>query len=136
MQAPTLYLLFVTMTAVLTPLVIVHGVIRNRPLWPVLFMLAPVAIASAMFWIFTINHGRTVVQMALAEPMRSMWSLWVDVWPVALLSSLASAGLALVALAVELYRKRRWSQTASVMGAGLLLSAFAFAAAFFNFPTA
>ncbi len=98
--------------------------------------LAPTAIALTMYYIFTMNEGATVAQFAVAEPRRSMWSLWVGVFPLVIVGAMIWAAGNLIGLLVVLFRQRRWTARATVCTLGLAISVLAFFAAASNFPTA
>lgn len=74
-----------------------HAYAHERRLshWIILASQAvPSVVAVSMIHIFLIGGGETVAQFAVgSRESMDMWSLWVDLWPVLYIGTLAATGV-------------------------------------------
>jgi hypothetical protein len=96
----------------------------------------PVTVAATMTYLFLIVGGATTVQLNAGNPTRmTVWSTWVDLWPVFLFMTAASGTGSLIWLFVCVFKKTmRPLIPASV--ASILFSVLAFFTVATYFPSA
>jgi hypothetical protein len=97
---------------------------------------APVVVAATMTYLFLIVGGATTVQFNAGSPSRmNVWSTWVDLWPVFLFITAASALGALIwSIVCACKKTMRLSLPVSI--SSLLLSVLAFFTVASYFPSA
>ena len=97
---------------------------------------APIVVSVTMTYLFMIVGGATTVQLNVGSPSRmNVWSTWVDLWPLFLFITAASALASLVWLIVCACKKTS-RQNISFSIASLLLSVLAFVTVMSYFPSA
>ena len=97
---------------------------------------APSLVALAMGAIFLVGGGATVAQLSGGGEGRSLWSIWVDLWPQLLIITLVAGIANFVALTSCLFRGNIGRYRVFVFASGCVMCAFACVTVFFNFPSA
>jgi ABC-type dipeptide/oligopeptide/nickel transport system permease component len=96
----------------------------------------PSLVAMTMAYIFLIGHGATVRQfVAGSERGMDLWSLWVGLWPLLLLTTFG-AGVAQALWMIVVSVKREWRPWIPVPLTGTAMCAFSFLTVMTNFPDA
>jgi hypothetical protein len=136
MENRPIFIAFLVAWTLYVPIIYIASArLRVRLSAATLSHLAPTSAAIAMTYIFVIGHGESVRQLVSgSERGMDLWSLWVVLWPVLLLTSLISAIANFVVAIAALKTGSRRHLPVTIPG--VVMAIFAFFAVIENFPDA